>query len=231
LAKQNTEASDIIKPNSPQKRLFLSIVEESAKKIINNSDDRKQFYTLLNSFYDELNSDINKLLQDAFSNAPEDVTSFFFKPYLEAQKFDSAKMKELGQILSGDKKGDKAKAAKDMQNMLKEMSNPRPPAALFFRRSDNLFSEVFFEGTLRQEVDKVMTKITASLKSFYENLTDGEEYNPKEVEGRIQAYYQNTEVFYEVQKQAAKKIGQVYSTRLTPNRQKQILEAVREVLG
>jgi hypothetical protein len=220
---------------NPQKQIFSALAEKNLKAIKDSltESEQKKLYPFVTASFDTLFNSIEDKLKEELENAPKMVSDFFFKPYLRSVK-DSDDLKTQTKILAHEASNDgqKADAQKHIQDLLKGFGNPKPPVALFFERSDNLFSEVFFEDTIAEETGKIMDKIQAALKSFTNDAFDGKEYNPKAIEGSIQAYQEDSQVFYDVQAAASVKLGgPLYSLRWTPSNQEKILEAVKEVLG
>ena len=207
---------------NPQKQIFSALAEKNLKAIKDSltESEQKKLYPFVTASFDTLFNSIEDKLKEELENAPKMVSDFFFKPYIESAFIN---LKDVnGELL--------APAA--LKSKLLEVGNPKPPVVLFFERSNNLFSEVFYEDTITEETAKIMDKIQAALKSFTNDAFDGKEYNPKAIESSIQAYQEDSQVFYDVQSAASVKLGgPLYSLKWTSQSQEKILEAVKEVLG
>lgn len=157
------------------------------------------------------------------------IANFFFGPYL--------------QPLPTDITADTVTAAA-INTALKNIQNPPggaslelaiPPSALFFRRADNIISDVFFEDTVEAEVEKILEKVKVSLASFYKNLSDGELNEPRRLQSTLGNYVEDPEVFYEVERLlgTTKYLTKDWmsSKVLSPADQASILGAIKEVTG
>ena len=163
------------------------------------------------------------------------MADFFFKPYLEAQKtkfkvpkdFDPANPTpaQINAIFS------------QVQNI---KINPKPPSVLFFLRSDNILTDVFFEDTIVQDIAKLTEKVEASLKDFYKNLTDGELNDPKKIANFVGNVVESPAAFYAAQKlmNSTNQAGGKYfagdwlgKRSLSKTQQENILGAIKEVAG
>jgi hypothetical protein len=226
---ENGELVKIQNAENPQNQVFLSVIENSIKNTSfypNLSQDQKtQLSSVANSIYSDTQLVLDTRVKEELGKPYEQVSNFFFKPYLEAQKIKLPENPEPGQIL---------------EIIKKLKTNPKPPSVLFFLRSDNILSDVFFEDTVPAEVEKLINKVEASLKDFYKNLTDGELNEPKKISNFIGNVVEAPEAFYETQRlmNSTSEANGVYfagdwlgSSKLTKTQQKHILGAIKEVTG
>jgi len=226
---ENGELVKIRNEENPQNQVFLSVIENSIKNTSfypNLSQDQKiQLSSVANSIYSDTQLVLDTKVKEELGKPYEQVSNFFFKPYLEAQKIKLPENPEPGQIL---------------EIIKKLKTNPKPPSVLFFLRSDNILSDVFFEDTVSAEVEKLINKVEASLKDFYKNLTDGELNEPKKISNFIGNVVEAPEAFYETQRlmNSTSEANGVYfagdwlgSSKLTKTQQKHILGAIKEVTG
>jgi len=226
---ENGELVKIQNAENPQNQVFLSVIENSIKNTSfypNLSQDQKtQLSSVANSIYSDTQLVLDTRVKEELGKPYEQVSNFFFKPYLEAQKIklpENPSPKEILEIIK------------------KLKTNPKPPSVLFFLRSDNILSDVFFEDTVPAEVEKLINKVEASLKDFYKNLTDGELNEPKKISNFIGNVVEAPEAFYETQRlmNSTSEANGVYfagdwlgSSKLTKTQQKHILGAIKEVTG
>ena len=226
---ENGELVKIQNAENPQNQVFLSVIENSIKNTSfypNLSQDQKtQLSSVANSIYSDTQLVLDTRVKEELGKPYEQVSNFFFKPYLEAQKIKLPENPEPEQIL---------------EIIKKLKTNPKPPSVLFFLRSDNILSDVFFEDTVSAEVEKLINKVEASLKDFYKNLTDGELNEPKKISNFIGNVVEAPEAFYETQRlmNSTSEANGVYfagdwlgSSKLTKTQQKHILGAIKEVTG
>jgi len=179
----------------------------------------------MNSIYNDTQAILDTKVKEELGKPYEEVSNFFFKPYLETQKIKLPEKPDPDQIL---------------EIIKKLKTNPKPPSVLFFLRSDNILSDVFFEDTVPAEVEKLINKVEASLKDFYKNLTDGELNEPKKLSNFIGNVVEAPAAFYEAQRlmnSTSEADGEYFagdwlgSPVLTKTQQEHILGAIKEVTG
>lgn len=211
--------------NNPQEKIFLSLFEQSLKNINISPDDAKNNWAEIEILFQESLGIIDTEFKTAFESPDKKVADFFFRPYLEAQKIPAGVFKE-GMTLD------------ELRNELKKLGNPQPPVQLFFERADNIFSDVFFEDTIAQEVTKLVNKVETTLKDFYRNLASGETYDPNKIASLLSTYNSDSKIYYELERittstSSPTYVGQaLYSQKtLTKTQQEKILAAAKEILG
>ena len=213
--------------DNPQKKIYNSLAEQGLERTGLYSGTGMEYY-MGNLVQETFNNSYNRIDAEMKANldhADEKVAKFFFKPYMEASKRYGGMTDSAAKTFS---EGFSSYA--DILGLLSDFGNPRAPVALFFQRSDNLFSEVFFEDSIDKEVEKIMNKIRASLKNHYNNLTDGELPDPNAISRQLAAGSIDPDAFYEAQKIASSKQHNWLSSRTTSAHwQEAMLEAVKEV--
>ena len=212
---------------NPQKRIYNSLVEQGLEQngLYSGTGEEGTMREMIIKTFNNSYGRINKELNENLENADEKVAEFFFKPFMEANKIYG----EMNEKEAEDK-ADKLK--KDIINKLTALGNPRAPAALFFQRSDNLFSEIFFEDSVSVEVTMLMEKVKAALKNFYGGMSDGQPYDPKAIAKALEQGEPAPEAFYEVEKLAFSKANDWLSRSQAgwgEHIQEKMLEAVKEV--
>ena len=134
-------------------------------------------------------------------------------------------------------KSKELKSAIDAKNfttalqIIEQMGNPRSPATLFFERSDNVISDVFFEKTLREDILLTVDKIESSLATYYKDMTDGKRYDPNRLAKQLQSSRNDTTLIYEVGAEISSQTGTDWLTSrsLTEQTQKNIEEIIKRV--
>jgi hypothetical protein len=226
---ENGEFVAIQKVENPQNQVFLSVIENSIKDTSIypslSQAQKAQLSSVMNSIYNDTQAILDAKVKEELGKPYEEVSNFFFKPYLEAQKIK----------LPVDP------SPEDILKIIKKLkTNPKPPSVLFFLRSDNILSDVFFEDTVPAEVEKLINKVEASLKDFYKNLTDGELNEPKKLSNFIGNVVEAPAAFYETQRlmnSTSEANGEYFagdwlgSPVLTKTQQEHILGAIKEVTG
>ena len=226
---ENGEFVAIQKVENPQNQVFLSIIENSIKDTSIypslSQAQKAQLSSVMNSIYNDTQAILDTKVKEELGKPYEEVSNFFFKPYLETQKIKLPEKPDPDQIL---------------EIIKKLKTNPKPPSVLFFLRSDNILSDVFFEDTVPAEVEKLINKVEASLKDFYKNLTDGELNEPKKLSNFIGNVVEAPAAFYEAQRlmnSTSEADGEYFagdwlgSPVLTKTQQEHILGAIKEVTG
>ena len=226
---ENGEFVAIQKVENPQNQVFLSIIENSIKDTSIypslSQAQKAQLSSVMNSIYNDTQAILDTKVKEELGKPYEEVSNFFFKPYLETQKIKLPENPAPEQIL---------------EIIKKLKTNPKPPSVLFFLRSDNILSDVFFEDTVPAEVEKLINKVEASLKDFYKNLTDGELNEPKKLSNFIGNVVEAPAAFYEAQRlmnSTSEADGEYFagdwlgSPVLTKTQQEHILGAIKEVTG
>ena len=224
IVKDYDDINTVTKTENPQKKIYNSLMEMGLTKrdLYGNTGFEVYVRDIIISTFDNSYERINKELQANLENADRKVAEFFFKPYMEASQI-------FGNLTEAQAKK-KFEGKTDIKKLLEGMGNPRAPAARFFERSDNIFSDVYFEDSVTKEVDKVMHKVSASFKNFYKNMSDGLPYDPNAISQALSTSSNDSSAFYEAQKKATSKRPDWLSQRtLTPTAQKAILEAIKEV--
>lgn len=111
--------------------------------------------------------------------------------------------------------------------------NPLSPSTLFFRRSDNIISDVLFEDDIEDEVEKIKEKFKANLKAYASTLADGAPTEPKPLFDKIGNFVESPAVFYEVERLISTEKfytkDWLSKKQLTKTDQMQILKAIQEV--
>ena len=234
---QNSEFVALQEVENPQNKIFLAIIENRLKKTSIYSgltkDQKTSLTSVMNSIYNEVQSIIDTSFKEELGKPYDEVADFFFKPYLEAQKtkikvpkdFDPNNPAQLQSIIS------------QVQNI---KTNPKPPSLLFFLRSDNILTDVFFEDTAIQDIAKLTEKVEASLKDFYKNLSDGELNEPKKIANFVGNVVESPAAFYAAQKlmNSTNQAGGKYfagdwlgKRTLSKTQQENIVGAIKEVAG
>jgi hypothetical protein len=226
---ENGEFVAIQKVENPQNQVFLSVIENSIKDTSIypslSQAQKAQLSSVMNSIYNDTQAILDTKVKEELGKPYEEVSNFFFKPYLETQKI---------------KLPDDPSTAQILEIIKKLKTNPKPPSVLFFLRSDNILSDVFFEDTVPAEVEKLINKVEASLKDFYKNLTDGELNEPKKLSNFIGNVVEAPAAFYETQRlmnSTSEANGEYFagdwlgSPVLTKTQQEHILGAIKEVTG
>jgi len=205
------------KVSNPQHQIYNSLVEKNLKEI--DIDVTKYSLASLIKYSFVQSSDrMEATFKRNLEYADEHVANFFFLPYTKAATV---------------KKGDYTKemGINQLRLNLKALGNPIPPVALFFKRSDNLFSDVFFEDSAAREVGKVMDKVDGAMTNFYKNFTDGKVHDPKAIAKLLARGSNDPKVFYEAQKSISSKISANWlsSRTLNETEQKAMAASVKEV--
>ena len=214
---------------NPQKKIYNALVESGLEKmgLYSGSGMEGVVDSMIAETFDNSYGRINKELNENLENADEKVAKFFFKPFMEASK-------EYGGMTESAAKtfAEGLKSYVDILGVLSDHGNPRAPVALFFQRSDNLFSEVFFEDSASVEVGKLMEKVKAALKNFYSGMSDGKPYDPKAIARALERGETDPDAFYAVEKLASSKQPDWLSrsqNTWSEHVQERMLEAVKEV--
>lgn len=209
---------------NPQEKIFLSLVEKSLKTssvVINKPKEN-----LAQLLFAESLKIVDDELLLAFENPDEKVANFFFQPYLKAQTIPEGVIKE-------------GMSLEELKTQLKKIGNPKPPVELFFDRSDNLFSDVFFEDTLPAEVEKLIGKVESTMKEYYDRVASGKRYDPNKIANSLSVYRADSKIYYELErKTTSSSEPQFYlgsdllsSPKMTKGQQEKVLAAAKEILG
>jgi hypothetical protein len=217
---------------NPQQQIYNSLVEKALveldlyKNPKIKKEDKNTFEALTISTFEKTYKFLEDEFKASLENADKNVANFFFQPYIKAQEFSKS-------LPAPDSSDAVIVATVIAQLQDGQLGNPIPPAALFFERSDNILSDIFFEDSVLKETDKLVQKIKATLKDFYKNMTDGEIYDPNVIADLISESSDDTRAFYEFQKLASTKVnaklGLLGVVKYSPTHQEAILAAVKEI--
>ena len=219
--------------SNPQQKIYNSLVEKALVELDLYKNpkikpDINTFEALTISTFEKTYKFLDTEFKESLENADKNVANFFFQPYIKAHEFSkSYDESKKTKVLAGNPFHQQT-----FIEDLEKLGNPIPPAALFFERSDNILSDIFFEDTVLKETGKLVNKIKATLKDFYKNMTDGEIYDPNVIAGLISESSDDTRAFYEFQKLASTKVNPrplLGGTKYTSADQKAILAAVKEI--
>tara|TARA_R110002020_G_scaffold130464_1_gene291891 strand:+ start:6505 stop:12036 length:5532 start_codon:yes stop_codon:yes gene_type:complete len=207
--------------DNPQQEIYYSVLEKSLdEQDIKSTDD--VFSTLIEDSFKISFNEVQSLFEKSLQSSSKEVASFFFEPIFKA----GSKRKAINDALKGEKK-DFKKALEAIQ----QMGNPKSPATLFFERSDNVISDVFFEKTLAEDLQLTVEKIESSLASYYKDMTDGKEYDPNRLARALDSTQNDTTLIYEVGTEISSLTGTDWlsSRKLTEQTQKNIEEIIKRV--
>ena len=214
---------------NPQNKIFNSLVEQSLvelgiykdPKVLSPNEKTNLNDAVVDTFkttYDFLDGKFKSSTEDS----REQVARFFFQPFMRMPKIDPEKAKNM--------------TYEQLKKELAKVGNPKAPVALFFERSDNIMSDIFFDDDQSKEVDKVVDKVKAHLKTFYKDMADGKSYDPRAIANAISTTSNDPKAFYEFQKRAASKLGPALFRKsdygkldYSSVQQEAILQAVKEI--
>tara|TARA_R110000796_G_scaffold60220_10_gene139036 strand:- start:7978 stop:13818 length:5841 start_codon:yes stop_codon:yes gene_type:complete len=212
---------------NPQKKIFNSLVEQNLVELniyknpkTMSPNEKKSLELAITDTFDKTYAFLDKKFKDSIEDSNEQVARFFFQPFMRAaalQPPDDKKFEDLDYS--------------DFSEALIKIGNPKAPAALFFERSDNLLSDIFFDGDQTEEVEKIIRKVKANLKTFYKDMTDGKAYDPNVIANAISTTSPDPKSFYEFQKNVSSRIStdMLGEDDYSEWQQKQILTAVKEI--
>ena len=123
---------------------------------------------------------------------------------------------------------------RDWKKILKllKQTNPKPPVALFFQRSDNVISDVFFEDSVAQETKKIVKKIEGSMASYYKDMTDGKKKDTKKIARTVEMSFNDPSLFYDAQREiSSKQPGWLSDSSFSESTQKQIEEIIERTVS
>lgn len=205
--------------DNPQQKIYNSVIEKSLDEQDINSTD-EVFSNLIEGAFKISFDEVQLLFNKSLQNSGNDVANFFFEPLMKA----GAKSKELKSAID-------AKNFTTALQIIEQMGNPRSPATLFFERSDNVISDVFFEKTLREDILLTVDKIESSLATYYKDMTDGKRYDPNRLAKQLQSSRNDTTLIYEVGAEISSQTGTDWLTSrsLTEQTQKNIEEIIKRV--
>lgn len=231
MVKKYPQMYEELKVKSPQEKIYYALGQKSLDNIPTlNSTQAKELYELIQVTFSAVYDHLDDELDASIGTPDQQVADFFFRPFIKANNAGAIKIQM--DILSDPKASadNKETAKDDLIELLKGVGNPKAPVTLFFQRSDNLLNDVFFEESAEKEIQKIITKVEATLKDFYRNLTDGKKYDPKALGDAIARGSVDSKAFYEMQKIASSKLfGEPLSIKMTKFAQQKVLEAVKEV--
>ena len=212
---------------NPQQQIFYSLFEKSLTDVGIDST-QGIFPELAEGSFEFSIDEVRSLVETSFENSKEQVGDFFFQPYFDLASEKAKVQKQVNELLKDDE-GDR-----DWKKILKllKQTNPKPPVALFFQRSDNVISDVFFEDSVAQETKKIVKKIEGSMASYYKDMTDGKKKDTKKIARAVELSFNDPALFYDAQREiSSKRPGWLSDSSFSESTQKQIEEIIERTVS
>jgi hypothetical protein len=201
-----------------QLNLFVSLVENSLKTLgifDKLGEDSKQGITENAKLsYGLFVSSIKKQFEDNFRDSEEDVLKFFLGPHVSIPMPPEKKPSADSPYIKKLKK-----------------QNSKSGSQRFFLQSESFISSVCFEESIKDEGKKVVGKVKSEISNFYDNITDGKEYDASRIGNAIGGNQVDSSTYYEIENEiSANDALWLKGDTLSKTSQEQILKSIQKVL-